>query len=355
MLPVLRQLAAAQPSNNMPSIPDLALRRLYDLSPEEGRPLILSEIRDPRRNATLATLGRLGDRELPEVDEVLASRIEAGNRVEITILLLHRYGTAAVAARVRSKLGPLVGRLACAPQAAFLAYLLRVDEQHGAELLSQALASRTTTGCFRFALTEIAKLRMTPALESAAIDHLDDSDPDVVISAAEALGSAGSLAAVAPIRARFERWHDTWRDRADEIQFSQAGTRPNARQGMVELRLFEALAKGYGWWTTPGTLRELRALCVSDSCQRQIDMMIRSADDAKITVYRVQDPDGTTIQVGQYFDVRSVAELKRRLTLAPQGASFTLEISPSVVPSTAAAFESDLTAFAAGHGVSVSR
>src|SRR5207247_2225277 len=63
MLPALRRLVDAPPTN-APSLPDLALRRLAQLAPDEARPRILREIQNPRRGATLKTLGSLSDAEL---------------------------------------------------------------------------------------------------------------------------------------------------------------------------------------------------------------------------------------------------------------------------------------------------
>jgi hypothetical protein len=76
MIPVLRRLVDSSPTP-FQSVPDLALRRLYDLAPDEARPLILREIRNPRTGATLKTLGRLPDAELPDLDETLAANFEA--------------------------------------------------------------------------------------------------------------------------------------------------------------------------------------------------------------------------------------------------------------------------------------
>src|SRR5712692_957828 len=53
-------------------------------------------------------------------------------------------------------------------------------------------ASREMTGCYQMALRDIATLRMTPGVEAVAADHLDDPDPQVVISAVETLGRYGS-------------------------------------------------------------------------------------------------------------------------------------------------------------------
>ncbi|MEO8077317.1 MAG: hypothetical protein ABI818_13380 [Acidobacteriota bacterium] len=129
MVPVLRALIAPPASS---SLRDLALRRLYELAPVEGRAHILRQISNPPRGATLKTLGVLPDRELPALDGVFAASIE--NRqgdLEMAAGLLQRYASPAIAARVLPSAHALLPRLACRPQAALLAYFVRADAARG--------------------------------------------------------------------------------------------------------------------------------------------------------------------------------------------------------------------------------
>ena len=181
MLPALRRLIAAAPTD-APSAADLALRRLAQLAPDEARPLILREIQNPRRGATLKTLGSLRDAELPDLDDALAANFEASNS-EIHAALVQRYATRKIASRILASAGDKIGGMACNLQASILAYFLRVDEATGSTLLDRAMTSRAT-GCWRF-LNQIAALRMTPVVQARAIADLDNPDPDVVIAAIE--------------------------------------------------------------------------------------------------------------------------------------------------------------------------
>jgi hypothetical protein len=90
----------------------LALRRLAQIAPDEARPLILREILNPRRGATLKTLGSLRDAELPELDDALAANFEAGNS-EIHAALVQRYATKKVAPRILASAGDKIGAMAC--------------------------------------------------------------------------------------------------------------------------------------------------------------------------------------------------------------------------------------------------
>src|SRR5439155_7419068 len=73
MLPVLRQLYEHPPDlHEIPApFPGVVLRRIYDLSPEEGRQLILDEIKRPIPRANIAVLGSLPDKELPQLEDAI--------------------------------------------------------------------------------------------------------------------------------------------------------------------------------------------------------------------------------------------------------------------------------------------
>jgi hypothetical protein len=346
MVPALRRLVDAEPADAR-SIPDLALRRLAQLAPAEARPLILREIRHPRRGATLKTLGSLPDAQLPELDDVLASNFEAGGS-DISAALVARYATAAIASRVLAAAADNIGRMACAPQGSILAYFLRVDEATGGTLLDRAMTSRVT-GCWRF-LYEIPGLRITPAVETRAIADLDGPDPDVVSVAIQLLGRHGSAAALEPLRAAFQRWHVTWAGRAAELAYSAVIERPNMKQAMVEDAFRQAIGMGHGWLIRADALRELQSLCVTDNCRMQTGQMIHE-DDTRIIVLSIDEPDQSQIELAQYR-FTSVAALEEHLVRYPRGTAFTLQRSADEAGEVTAA-RTGLIAFAASHGLSI--
>jgi hypothetical protein len=346
MLPALRRLVDAPPTN-APSLPDLALRRLAQLAPDEARPLILREIQNPRRGATLKTLGSLPDIELPNLDDVLAANFEASNG-EVNAALVQRYATKKIASRILATAYDDIGRMACSQQASILAYFLRVDEAIGAPLLDRALASRVT-GCWRF-LNEIADVRMTPVVETRAIADLDNPDPEVAMAAIQTLGRHGSPAALEPLRAGFQRWHATWTGRAAELEYSHAVERPNARQAMVEDAFRQAIGAGQGWLTRANELRELQSLCVTDNCRIQTGHMIHE-DDTRIMLWGINEPDESQIELAQYR-FTSVAALKGKLARYPRGTAFILQRSANNTDDLSATI-SDLMAFAALRGLSI--
>jgi hypothetical protein len=242
--------------------------------------------------------------------------------------------------------------MACRPKAALLAYFLRADPDLGDTLLNRALASRAT-GCHTSVLRDVAALRMTPGVEAVAVAYLDDPDPQVVISAAEALGRYGSRAAVPPLKAHFERWRRIWEGRQAELRHTWAGDHPNAIQGMVESTLLQALARGQAWLSDADGVRDLRGLCVTDACRNQVDHLIDVADDTRITIVRVDHPDRAVIMLAQY-QLASIAALEQKLAQYPRGSRFTLDVR-ALDPSIASAVAFVLAKFAAAHGLTLER
>jgi hypothetical protein len=319
LLPALRHLASA-PSGAAAPLFDVALRRLHDLSPNEARPILLREIRAPRRGMTLMTLGILPDRELPELDDALASAVLAGNDPEgLRAGLLARYASDAVAPRLESLVSERVPGLACAPQAALIAYFLRASPASGRGLLDQALAARERTGCYRTVLGSVAAVRMTAGVEEAAVRLLDDPDAEVAAGAAAVLGEHGSAAAAAPLRAAFFRWRAAWT--------SAGGDRTlPSDEARRELALVEAIGRGQGWRLDAAGLADLRALCVTDGCRRQAEFMIELADERRIRVHSIDEPRLSSILLAQY-QFRSIDGLERKLAQFPRGTSFTLDVT----------------------------
>ena len=346
MLPALRRLVSAPPSD-AESLPDLALRRLAQLAPDEARPLLLRQIRNPPPGATLKTLGSLPDDELPDLDEALAANLEHSDR-EIHAALVQRYATKNVAPRVLNAVTDKIGRLACSQQASVLAYFLRVDDVTGTALLDRAAVSRET-GCWRTLVSDVAALRMTPALERRAIADLDNTDPDVVIAAAKALGDHGSGAALQPLREAFRRWHDTWSARAAELAYGRVGEGAHTRQSMVEDTFRQAIGAGQGWLLRANDLSELQSLCVTDACRQQTQHMIQD-DDTRIMVWSAA-VDDTDVELAQYR-FSSLAAAERMLARYPRGTRFVLQRYDGAGGDVAAAV-SELQTFAAARGLTV--
>lgn len=260
LLPALRRLwaAAVRPENNDYGRNDLILRRLYDLSPKEGRALILKEAATPRPRVTAAALSVLPDRTLPALDRTLAANLADRNGDGDTASrLIARYATPTIFDRVRSFYGGPERGWDCAFQSGVLAYFLRVRPEYGAAAVNKALAMRKQTGCYKYLFTEVAPLHYDAILEKAAVAHLNDPDPEVVADTSEVLGKYGSRRAESALWARLRRTDDK--------------AVPRER---FEWRLVEALATAQNWYETRTRLQQVRALCATDNMRRQVDQYI---------------------------------------------------------------------------------
>jgi hypothetical protein len=324
LLPALRTMA-----NGSGEVADLALRRLYQLDPDEGRPRILEAVRRPRPGSTLKTLGALAEATLRELDEDLVRNADPDDPQGFGLALVYRYASPAVAPRIRQTIVPAVGQLfACLPQNYALAYFLRVDPQEGIALVERALASRTKTGCYRSLLRDVARLRMTMELESLMITALDDEHPRVVQNAIEALGEFGSPATLPVLRSHFDSWQRRWRGRANELRSSQltAPDDPGVANQAIEMAYLRALAVGRRWLADSGEIAALREWCVTDACRSSADLLLRQAAETTIDIVRFDAFDDLLARVGQY-ELDSLLSLTRKLSQYPRGTNFTLRMT----------------------------
>jgi hypothetical protein len=349
LVPALRQLA-----NGSNRFADLALRRLFQLAPAEGRTRIIETIRRPHSGSTLQTLGALPEAVLPELDDVIARNLEADTTdfmvATINMAMLHRYASPAIAPRMLGRITPAVADMfACEPQAYALAYFVRVRPQDGAELLDRALAARSRTGCYRGVLLDTAERHMTPEIERRAIAALDDEDPRVVQNAIETLGKFGSVASAPILRAHFDAWHRAWQGRAGELEFNRARgvDDPGAANRALESAFLRALAAPLGWLADAGGIAAVREWCVTDSCRREADVLLDDAAD--IVTVNVSMFDGIDFQgrLAQYH-INSLAGLGRKLSQYPKGTIFIVRAGGDA--ETARSIAAELTAWAAKQG-----
>jgi hypothetical protein len=320
MLPVLRRLYEKE--TKYPDLTSLALRRLYELSPDEGRRLIIEEMRKPNPRVNINTLTLLPDETLPEVDALVEERAGADNfDPEVLLQLAERYASSAVAAKLKSSYDKKVGRFACAPQEALLSYFLRVDPDTGLDLVERALASRKATGCYETLLGSLARKQMSPELEKIAISSLDDVDPQMVRSAAEMLGGYGSKDSRDALLHRFEQWHELWDGREKELT-EQQRTDPSNAQMRLEETLFRALANSPAWLADEEMITKLRQLCVSRNCTSEADSTLNQFGPNITVFFDMRTSKVAHTSIGQY-NVLSLDQLKTKVTQYPKGTAFT--------------------------------
>lgn len=253
LLPVLRELLES------PQLCDMALRRIYELAPDEGRRIILDEIRRPQRHFAFSVLAMLPDAALPDLDEVLAERRDA--------LLILRYASGGIVKRVEEAyFAQSVEHRPCAGPLAL--YFLKYDPPVGEKLLGADFAKSGSPGaCYDlgFQFLSLGRWAYSPALERLAIASLTSDKVPLKRGAAELLRKYGSAAAKKPLWEAMEYFRGWWKDRESDLN-EKIGE--ESRQLELALRL--ALGRADAWVLTDAELRRLLDLCSSEWCRNDV-------------------------------------------------------------------------------------
>lgn len=329
MLPSLRRLYAhpqTKEAYDAVSMRSLALRRLTELSPAEGRTLLLAEIRSPNPRVDLPTLCSLPDRTLPALDTVLAANLEIYQRdpkgsEQIPTRLVERYGTQVALPQVKAAYGDGGSGWGSDGKSNLLAYFLRTDHAYGVRQMERTLASRTGSFHYRYILSGVAALipGPDPDMERLAVAHLHDPDPEVAADAAKTLGTYGSAAAEAPLWARMRAWHRQWAGKADQVEPTDQDVAP--MPGRLEFVLTQALATAPGWLADRAKLQALESLCVTQGARGNVAAFLREWATPVSVIFGGERDQWLVVQ---YRQLPSLAALESKLAQFPRGTRFRL-------------------------------
>jgi hypothetical protein len=334
MLPLLRTLAQqyhdfselremkAYQSNNLSAS---ALQHWYEMAPEEARPIVLQEIARPKPRFSANVLGMLPEKDLPEIDSILAEHLNPRQNYEINAnlaSLIARYATPAVEARVTNFLDPILAKEACAVQDPLLAYILKVDPEGARPRIETAMSARGEdfSACNHMLLTEVAQLQNDPLLQEIAIKSLDDSDPQIVAGAAAYLKDYGSASAEDALWSRFTAWSERWKGQENEFQ-EVAGQRSDRQfEPMAGSNLMRALAAGQGWLADEAKLRRLVDLSIGPDQRREAEENLRVWKKRPWSILFIAAGKGQ-FEIAQYR-ARSLQAAKDKLAQFPRGSTF---------------------------------
>lgn len=322
MLPILREIYAHPAEARVdPPLQDTAVRRIYELAPDEGRRIILSQIAKPDTYLSLTTLKMLPDRSLPELNDVLAARLEAGQSPDMLIL---RYATGAIVQRVekayvrrneqldRQKLPHCAGPL--------VYYFLQHDPAYGErELRNDMEKPAAFPACYDIGFQFLALDRnaYSPALERLAIDFLASPKVPVKRGAAEVLGKYGSPAAQKPLWDTLEYFRSWWKGREEQLEEA------NGQEGLqFERALRIALAQADSWILQQNGLNRLLDLCSSKWCTQEVKEWLSQAT-APIGIRIMPGPGGFRATIAQY-QTESAEQLRWKIRQFPAGTVFRL-------------------------------
>jgi hypothetical protein len=325
LLPLLRRIVngpAGLPRRSDQVDRGTAVRRIYELAPDEGRDVILREIRDVKGDIEIGVLGILPEREIPALDASLVASLQLGRGTsDVNYQLLSRYASVSPLSDVQRIYEPRRGRWACASQASMLRYFLRVAPDYGVAEVKAALAQRQSTHCYSMLLPDLKDAVADPRVEVLAIAALDDSDSEVVRYAAEALGRYGSAAAEEPLWRRLTAFHEAWKDRADELRQGPGFSSPHAADSMIEYAIEEALSRGQGWLCGPDKLARLKTL-VTPMRQGEVDRQLNAWQRTPFGLLTTWRGDGALVYWAGPYTGDSIDALIRKLKQFPAGTQF---------------------------------
>jgi hypothetical protein len=152
------------------------------------------------------------------------------------------------------------------------------------------------------------------ALESVALESLDDSEAAVVQNAAEALRTAGSKAALPRLWERYQSLATYWSAHSENLWYM-----PNSKSkdyewmGAIQT-LASAIGAGLGWLPEPDTFKRLADLCPLPN-QCEMGMASRWGQPLRIR------SENERYSLRQY-EFANLRELKRKLEQFPSGTEF---------------------------------
>ncbi len=317
ILPILREICA-DPLQQQ-AARDIAVRRIYELAPQEGRRIILSQIARVDSYLSRDILELLPDRTLPQFNEALASRLEAGHHSDDLIL---RYATGDIVERVeqaylkrnadldRQNLPHCGGSL--------IFYFLRYDPAFGEkELRGDIDKPGLWPACYDigFQFQSLDRNAYSPALERLAIEFLGSPKVPVKHGAAEVLGKYGSSAAEKPLWDTLEYFRFWWKGREQELDEA------DGREGIqFERALRIALAQADAWTLREDGLRRLLDLCSSNWCKQEVGEWLSHAGPP-VAIDITPSLDGFHARIAQY-ETNSEEQMRRKVGQFPAGTVF---------------------------------
>ena len=171
MLPVLQALLHQTPSKvgspffSVADLNAIVLKRWYELDPEGALREVILQLASPNAALSPRSINSFPGGPQPQFEARWARELLEGEDDQHETLLaalLDRFGTGSATSQVESKLDSRVGKWACAPQAAALAYLVEFNSDNAAALLQRAIASTHDNPMLRDALFFGIRIRARP-------------------------------------------------------------------------------------------------------------------------------------------------------------------------------------------------
>ncbi len=321
-LPLLKKIYEDPPKSTW-GIQEIAIKRIYELSPEEGRQIILNELRKPNPGVGIEALGVLPDEELPEVEQLLVENLlKHDDNEEAFASFVERYATVSVLSLLRDSYEKQIGKMPCNLQESLLNYFLRVDDEFGALMLDKAIKSQNNehTGCYSSIIEKLWVKKFTPAIEKVILAHINDSSVEVADDAILILGKRGSADVEEKLLQRFVELKREMKGREKEIKERDGEVHYDSPK-KLEQSLINALAYSPSWLMNKERLANLLQFCITNDGRKNVKQLI---DSWNTSITYSATGEREKFSVAQYSDM-NVDELKRKLSQFPSGTVFIVE------------------------------
>jgi hypothetical protein len=323
-LPVLEQIVSgpANPNRAMNKANrEPALLRLWQVAPEEARPLMIREMIKPQGDIRISVLGQLPEHSFPQFEAGWLDAIRQGGAADVVFQLIDRYGSENILPAVQSIYEPHGGEWACTPQTAMLRYFLRIKPAYGVKELSSATASRKSTDCYRMQMGGIGEYVRMPEVEKLAIQLLNDPVPAVAIDAAKALEKYGSLESENALWTRLQQFHEQWKNKPDEMLHPGPNMIVFDKDSGLEDALVQGILHGQAWFADAATIRRLKELS-SAAKQNELDDALQSLGSGEFTLLMQWWPQGELNYTLGWYTGEGMASFEEKLAQFPPGSHF---------------------------------
>ena len=267
LIPSLKKMLKASGVGNQ-NLHETALLRLLEIAPDDVRPDVIAEIRNPNSFLDVETLGKLKAESLPEVDASLLEQIrrlvQSKQNRDLVLLrpktrLLARFATENIYRELLQLYRDMGANLPSEARPGLLAYFAKHNEGEAMPLIEQAVAE-LKPGDYPQVLVDVTALYYSDAIGALLKKLMENDDPALASHAAYLIGVHGSEGDERLLEARLKRWREEWGERVEQADAQQ--------QGQVERELIYALVNGKAWKLPAERVRELRASCLTKLCQQ---------------------------------------------------------------------------------------
>jgi hypothetical protein len=266
MIPVFKRVLRTGPAQK--HIHEAALKLLIEVAPDEVRPFVVAEIRDPMSFVDVKLLGSIEAKELPEADASLLEEIRRlvaipDNRGFVFLkqktALLVRFGTDGIYQELMDVYQKVGAKLYADGRAGLLAYFAKHNEREALPLIEQAISElKPEQGSD--VLRELTALYYSEAIGDLVKKQLATDDLSWASNAAYLIGLHGSAEDQKVLEARLKRWQEEWGNRVAEADAQN--------QGRIERELVWALIHGKSWKLSPERVKELQMGCITQMCKQ---------------------------------------------------------------------------------------